>query len=205
MGVKIVELSAANAISDSDLLPTSQFINNTRDTYKVTVGDLETYVNYSVNTKLTELEGAINANYINPAVFNTFVKLSGDTMTGNLDLNGNNTQNFSANIVEYTDSITLSSGHNGYIILMNRPVGVGETDPKAIVTIADLPVLPNGFNVMIIQIGDSKVKIVNSGAPTAPLFLQSDGALYTRKKYSQINVCVLSRNPYLVWLSGDMV
>jgi hypothetical protein len=203
MGIKIVELSAANVITDTDLLPISQATSTgDRDTNKVSTVALKAYVNNDVTKKLNDLETTINANYIDPSIFNTFVELSGDTMTGNLDMNGNEIRNFSAIIHEYTDSITLSAGHNGSIVMINRAPLVGETDPMATVTISDSPKLPNGFNVMIIQIGDSKVKITKSG--TVDL-TQSDGSLYTRKKYSQINLCVLKQTPYTVWLSGDMV
>lgn len=203
MGIKIVELSAANVITDTDLLPISQATSTgDRDTNKVSTATLKAYINNDVTKKLNDLETTIDANYIDPSIFNTFVELSGDTMTGNLNMNGNEIQNFSAIIHEYTDSITLSAGHNGSIIMINRPVGVGETDPMATVTISDSPKLPNGFNVMLIQIGDSKVKVTTSGTVS---LTQSDGSLYTRKKYSQINLCVLKQTPYTVWLSGDMV
>jgi hypothetical protein len=202
MGIKIIELSAANTITDTDLLPISQATSTSRDTNKVTTSILKSYINDNINKKVNDLENAINANYIDPSIFNTFVELSGDTMTGNLNMNGNEIQNFSAIVLEYTSSITLSAGHNGSIIMINRPAGVGETDPIALVTISDSPKLPNGFNVMLVQIGDSKVKVGTSGTVT---LTQSDDALYTRKKYSQINLCVLKQNPYTVWLSGDMV
>jgi hypothetical protein len=202
MGIKIVELSAANTITDTDLLPISQATSTSRDTNKVTASILKGYVNGGVTQKLNDLENTITQNYIDPDIFNTFVELSGDTMTGNLDMGGKEIQNFSAIINEYTDSITLSAVHNGSIILINRLAGVGETDPIALVTISDSPKLPNGFNVMLVQIGDSKVKITTSGTVS---LTQSDGSLYTRKKYSQINLCVLKQTPYTVWLSGDMV
>jgi len=202
MGIKIIELSAANTITDTDLLPISQATSTSRDTNKVTASILKGYVNGGVTQKLNNLENTITQNYIDPDIFNTFVELSGDTMTGNLDMGGKEIQNFSAIILEYSSSITLSSGHNGSIIMINRPAGVGETDPIALVTISDSPKLPNGFNVMLVQIGDSKVKIGTSGTV---ILTQSDNALYTRKKYSQINLCVLKQNPYTVWLSGDMV
>lgn len=202
MGIKIVELSGANVITNSDLLPISQQTPTSRDTNKVSTAALKEYVNADVNKKLNDLENEIDKNYIDPLVLTTYVELSGDTMTGNLNMNGNEIQNFSAIILEYTSSITLSAGHNGSIIMMNRPAGVGETAPIANVTISDSPKLPTGFNVMLIQTGDSKVKLSTSGTVTVT---QSDGALYTRKKYSQINLCVIKQNPYTVWLSGDMV
>jgi hypothetical protein len=202
MGIKIIELSAANTITDTDLLPISQITSTSRDTNKVTASILKSYVNAGVTQKLNDLENTINDNYVDPNIFNTFVELSGDTMTGNLNMGGKEIQNFSAIINEYTDSITLSAGHNGSIIMINRPVVVGEIDPIATVTISDSPKLPNGFNVMLVQIGDSKVKVTTSGTVS---LTQSDGSLYTRKKYSQINLCVLKQNPYTVWLSGDMV
>jgi hypothetical protein len=202
MGIKIVELSGANIITDTDLLPISQETATSRDTNKVSTAALKSYINQDVNKKLNDLENDININFVNPSVFNTFVELSGDTMTGNLNMDGNEIQNFSASIFEYTDSITLSAGHNGAIIMINRVPLVGEIDPIATVTISDSPKLPNGFNVMLLQIGDSKVKVTTSGTV---LLTQSDGSLYTRKKYSQINLCVLKQDPYTVWLSGDMV
>ena len=177
MGIKIIELSAANIITDTDLLPISQATSTSRDTNKVTASVLKSYVNDGINKKVNDLEDIINANYIDPDIVNRFVELSGDTMT-------------------------LSAGHNGSIIMINRPAGVGETDPIANVTISDSPKLPSGFNVMLIQTGNSKVKVSTTG--TVDL-TQSDGALYTRKKYSQINLCVIKQNPYTVWLSGDMV
>jgi hypothetical protein len=202
MGIKIVELSGANVITNSDLLPISQLTPTSRDTNKVSTAALKAYVNADVNKKLNDLENEIDKNYIDPLVLTTYVELSGDTMTGNLNMNGNEIQNFSAIILEYTSSITLSAGHNGSIIMMNRPAGVGETAPIANVTISDSPKLPTGFNVMLIQTGDSKVKVSTSGTVTVN---QSDSALYTRKKYSQINLCVIKQDPYTVWLSGDMV
>ena len=202
MGIKIIELSAANTITDTDLLPISQATSTSRDTNKVTTSILKSYVNDNINKKINDLEDTINLNYIDKDVLNRYVELSGDMMTGNLNMNGNEIQNFSAIILEYTSSISLSAGHNGSIIMMNRPAGVGETAPIANVTISDSPKLPTGFNVMLIQTGDSKVKVSTSGTVDVT---QTDGALYTRKKYSQINLCVIKQNPYTVWLSGDMV
>lgn len=202
MGIKIVELSAANTITDNDLLPISQATTTSRDTNKVTASVLKNYINDAVNKKINDLENTIDNNYIDKDVLTRYVELSGDTMTGNLNMNGNEIQNFSAIILEYTSSITLSAGHNGSIIMMNRTPLSGETAPIANVTISDSPKLPTGFNVMLIQTGDSKVKVSTSGTVEVT---QSDGALYTRKKYSQINLCVLKQNPYTIWLSGDMV
>lgn len=202
MGIKIVELSAANTITDNDLLPISQVTSTSRDTNKVTASVLKNYINDAVNKKINDLENTIDNNYIDKDVLTRYVELSGDTMTGNLNMNGNEIQNFSAIILEYTSSITLSAGHNGCIIMMDRTPLSGETAPIANVTISDSPKLPTGFNVMLIQTGDSKVKISTSGIVN---ITQSDGALFTRKKYSQINLCVLKQNPYTIWLSGDMV
>jgi len=203
MGIKIIQLSAANVIKDDDLLPISQSTaTEARDTNKVTTAALKAYVNAGLQAKINDLTNNIDSYSIDPALFSSYVHLSGDIMTGNLNMDGNQIQNFSAIINEYTNSITLSAGHNGSIILMNRPVGSGETDPMATVTISDSPKLPEGFNVMIVQIGDSKVKITKLGTV---ILTQSDDALYTRKKYSQINLCVLKEDPYTVWLSGDMV
>lgn len=205
MGIKIIELSAANAIKNDDYLPISQKdsnIDDTRNTYKITTDQIKQYVIGEVNSKLSNLQNLADTLGVDPNIFNNFVELSGDTMTGNLNMDGYEIQNFSANIIEYSDSITLSAGHNGSIILMNRPVSSGEVDPKATVTIDETPKLPNGFNVMIIQIGDSQVKMSKNGNVE---LTQSDNALLTRKKYSQINLCVLQQTPYTIWMSGDMV
>lgn len=205
MGIKIIELSAANAIKNDDYLPISQKdsnIDDTRNTYKITTDQIKQYVIGEVNRKLSNLQNLADTLGVDPNIFNNFVELSGDTMTGNLNMDGYEIQNFSANIIEYSDSITLSAGHNGSIILMNRPVSSGEVDPKATVTIDETPKLPNGFNVMIIQIGDSQVKMSKNGNVE---LTQSDNALLTRKKYSQINICVLQQTPYTIWMSGDMV
>lgn len=205
MGIKIIELSAANTIKSDDYLPISQkdsFSVDTRNTYKISTEQIKQYVNADVNNKLSNLQGLADTLGVDPNIFNNFVELSGDTMTGNLNMSGYEIQNFSANIIEYSDSITLSAGHNGSIILMNRPVSSGEVDPKVLVTINETPKLPNGFNVMIIQTGDSQVKMSKTGNV---LLTQSDNSLYTRKKYSQINICVLQQTPYIIWMSGDMV
>lgn len=205
MGIKIIELSAANTIKSDDYLPISQKEDtNTdkRNTYKISTSQFKDYVNVDVNNRISDLQGSIDNFTIDPNVFNDYVKLSGDTMTGNLNMSGYEIQNFSANIIEYTDSIELSAGHNGSIILMNRPVLIGEVEPKATITINEIPKLPNGFNVMIIQTGDSQVKISKNGNV---LLTQTDNALLTRKKYSQINICVLQQTPYTIWMSGDMV
>lgn len=205
MGIKIIELSAANIIKNDDYLPISQkdsLTVDTRNTYKITTGQIKQYVNDDVNKRLNNLESLASKSGLDPNILNNFVELSGDTMTGNLNMSGYEIQNFSANIIEYSDSITLSAGHNGSIILMNRPVGVGEIDPKALITINETPKLPNGFNVMIIQTGDSQVKISKNGNV---VLSQTDNALATRNKYSQINLCVLQQIPYIVWMSGDMV
>lgn len=205
MGIKIIELSAANIIKNDDYLPISQkddAILDSRNTYKVSTLQIKEYVNADIIPRISNLQGLADSINIDPSIFNNYVKLSGDSMTGNLNMSGYEIQNFSANILEYTDSITLSAGHNGSIILMNRPVSSGEIDPKVIVTINETPKLPNGFNVMIIQTGDSQVKISKIGDVNLS---QSDNALYTRKKYSQINICVLQQIPYTVWMSGDMV
>lgn len=205
MGIKIIELSAANTIKSDDYLPISQSSDtdvNIRNTYKVSTAELKQYITADIIPRLTNAEGLVGSITIDNSIFNNYVKLSGDSMTGNLNMSGYEIQNFSANILEYTDSIELSAGHNGSIILMNRPISSGEVDPKAVVTINEIPKLPTGFNVMIIQTGDSQVKISKSGNV---VLSQSDNALATRKKYSQINICVLQQIPYTIWMSGDMV
>lgn len=205
MGIKIIELSAANTIKSDDFLPISQkddVLADSRNTYKISTAQIKNYINADVNKKLSDLQGLADTLGLDPDIYNKFVELSGDTMTGNLNMSGYEIQNFSANIIEYTDSITLSAGHNGSILLLNRPVSSGEIDPKAIVTINETPKLSNGFNVMIIQTGDSQVKISKSGNV---LLTQSDNAILTRKKYSQINLCVIQQTPYTIWMSGDMV
>jgi hypothetical protein len=199
MGIKIIELSAANTIKSDDYFPISQIDNNSidnRNTYKITTDQFKTYVNSDVYGKVSFLQNIVNTLNIDPNVFNNFVSLTGDTMTGNLNMSGNQIQNFSANIIEYSDSITLSAEHNGSIILMNKST-VGE----ASITINETPKLPNGFNVMIIQIGDSRVKIEKNGNV---VLIHSDNASSTRKKYAQINLCVLQQTPYTIWMSGDM-
>lgn len=202
MGIKIIELSAANVIKDDDYFPITQsHISDSvevRDTYKVTSSSIKSFIINDINEKLSNLEGLVNNSTLTKDIFNSYVKLSGDTMTGNLDLSGHKIQNFLANIIEYTDSITLSSSHNGSIVLMNKEATAGD----AIITIEETPKLPDGFNVMIIQTGDASVKITKNGNVT---ICQSNNSLSTRKKYSQINICVLQQTPYTIWMSGDMV
>lgn len=205
MPVKIIELPPATQLKNADVIPASQIYSGNRDTYSLTLEQLTNFVNtgpYAAIESLRtsgggDLTSQINAlkSYVNT----NFVHLSGDTMTGSLDLSGANLKRFSANIVKVTGNTLLNQTHNGCIILVEKTPR-SSSDDRVEIQIAQ-NTLPIGFNVLLIQTGETQVKVT---CPLGGVLIKNpDSALSTRQTYSQINLCMIDTN--LVWVTGDMV
>jgi hypothetical protein len=121
-----------------------------------------------------------------------FVQLSGDTMTGSLDLNSNELRRFSAKVVEKGADFTLTNDMNGSVILV-------DSSAQVIFTVA-AGTLTKGFNAVILQMGDGNAKISTSGSVT---IINVNNAVKTRKKFAQMNICVV--RPNVVWIAGDII
>lgn len=202
MPVKIINLPAATEVKNSDLLPASQeYPNVDRDTYKISVQQLKNFINSDISQNIQNIINQSSSTISNFALNadTRYVNVSGDTMTGSLDLSGNMLKRFKPNIIVVTTNTILTNDlHNGAIILGN----------KARTNIDDrleLQINPNsvseGFNALLIQIGDCQLKVTN---PQGGITIANpDDALSTRTKYSQINLCLIQ--PTLAWVTGDMV
>lgn len=200
MGIKITELPPIVTVKGTDEYPTSQDNgDSTRDTYKVTASQLSQFININPNNRIDGLESRLNSiSPFDPNLLSKYLALSGGTMTGNIDLSGNKLNRFTANIIEVTDNITLSSVHNGAILSVNKAATVNPDDRVTV----QVPLnLNTGFNVLIIQTGGMQTKIIKGD--NSITLANPDNALSTRKQYSQINLCMLT--PTLAWITGDMV
>jgi hypothetical protein len=200
MGIKITELDSVNVIKSSDELPLSQDNgNSSRTTFKVNTSQLANFININPNKRIDDLSALVSGtNTIDPSLLNKYLPLSGGTMTGFIDLSGNNLKRFSANIITVTDNTTLTDIHNGAIMMVNKPSS-NNPDDRVLVQVPTN--LLTGFNVLIIQTGGMQVKITKSD--NSITLANPDNALSTRRQYAQINLCMLS--PTLAWVTGDMV
>lgn len=202
MGIKITELPQITTPKSTDEFPTSQdngLNDSSRTTYKISLGQLQTYINAAPNTRIDQLESSVGSfNSFDSNLLNKYLPLSGGMMTGNIDLSGKQINRFSAKIVEVTDSVTLNETHNGCILLVNKNGLVTPDDRVNVQVPLNLGI---GFNVLVIQIGEIQVKITK--ADNSITLANPDDALSTRQKYSQINLAVIKQN--LIWITGDMV
>lgn len=142
---------------------------------------------------------AANKNYVMDAIAGlttvvgtNYVSKSGDTMAGALNFDGNYLEKFKVKVIEKSSAFTLDSTHNGSVILVDSAAEV-------VVTVAQ-NTLPVGFNTVIIQMGNGGAKINSSGSVS---IININNALLTRKKYAQMNFCVVRSNT--VWISGDII
>lgn len=205
MPVKIIDLPSATTVTNADLLPATQVYSGNRDTYKLSMEQIVNFANIGPYEAIESLKNQSLANNasglasLKQHVDTDFVHLSGDIMTGNLDLSGNKLNRFSANIIEVTANTVLDNSHNGSIILVTKTRV--NADDRVELQIPAAGTLVTGFNILVIQNGTTQVKITN---PVGGITIASaDNSLSTRQQYSQINLCVLKSN--LVWISGDLV
>lgn len=200
MGIKITELPPISQIKTSDEFPTTQDNgDDSRTTFKVSIQQLKTFINQDTNTRIDQLETSVGSvNPLDPSTLNKYLPLSGGMMTGNIDLSGNKMNRFSANIINVSDNLTLNETHNGSIINVSK-ASSNNPDDRVVITVPLNLIV--GFNVLIIQTGDMQVKVIK--ADNGVTLATPDGALSTRKKYSQINLAIIQNN--VAWITGDMV
>ena len=124
--------------------------------------------------------------------FGNFVHLSGDTMQGPLDFNGSKIKRYTVDVLSENGNFNIDSNYNGSVILIDS------TSQVIANVIQDS--LPVGFNAVLIQMNTGAVKIGTTGSVSV---INVNNALLTRKKYAQMNFCVVK--PNVVWISGDIV
>lgn len=134
---------------------------------------------------------SLSANLIN-SNSNIYVHVSGDTMTGDLNFNGNKITKFLVDVKTVTSNFTIDATYNGSVILVNSPTQITANITQN--------TLPTGFNAVLIQMNSGGVKIGTTGTVSV---INVNNALLTRKKYAQMNFCVVSAN--CVWISGDII
>lgn len=210
-------LSALSAAVDSDFVDFKNYVDGLIAGLGQANNNLYNFVNTNyVNVSGDTMTGyltlhrepsavmhAANKGYIDTglsalsALLNTkndtkYVHVSGDTMEGDLNFNGNRITKFLVEVIPVSANFTINATHNGSVILVNSP-----TQITANVTQNTLPI---GFNTVLIQMNDGAVKIGTTGTVSV---VNVNNALLTRKKYAQMNFCVLSAN--CVWISGDII
>ena len=201
MGIRIDELNSVIVVKDDDVIPLTQDIGGSqRKTLKATALQIKNIFNLEPFVKITELENADTGNKIDKTIFNKFLPTNGSKgMTGDLYMDsGSSVSKYSAKLLTFNDSFTLSQVYNTAVILVDKPNLTGNPNDKVTITINPNE-LDIGFNVVIIQAGNTIVEIF--GASGIELW-NADGLRTTRGQYSLINVCILKPNK--VWLFGDV-
>jgi uncharacterized protein involved in tellurium resistance len=140
-----------------------------------------------IDTGLSALSASLNSK-----TDTNYVHVSGDTMEGDLNFNGNKITKFLVDVKTVTSNFTIDATYNGSVILVNSPTQITANITQN--------TLPTGFNAVLIQMNDGGVKIGTTGTVSV---VNVNNALLTRKKYAQMNFCVLSAN--CVWISGDII
>jgi hypothetical protein len=201
MGVKIDELNSGIKINDLDVMPLSQDIGNSqRKTLKATALQISNAFNESNLNKIADLNDLVTTNKIDKTIFNKFLPINGSKpMTGDLYMDGSTVSKYSAKVLTYTEDFDLTQNLNASIILLEKSNPTGNINAKIKVTINPNS-LDVGFNVILIQTENTQIEIYGLGIVK---ILNPDGFLFSRGKYSTINLCVLK--PNYVWAFGDMV
>ena len=201
MGIKIHELNTGISVGDTDLFPLTQDIGNSqRKTLKATALQIKDNFNAEILNRLNALSGENDDNKIDTTNFERFLPVNGSKpMNGDLYMDaGSTVSEYSAKILTYTDNFTLTQDLNTSVILIEKGNPTGNSANKVSLTIQ-----PNslnvGYNVILIQTGDTLVEILSSSGIE---IWNADGLRTTRGKYSLINLCILKPNK--VWLFGDV-
>jgi hypothetical protein len=201
MGIKIQDLNTGISVRDTDLFPLTQDIGNSqRKTLKATALQIKDNFNAEILNRLNALSGENDDNKIDTTNFERFLPVNGSKpMNGDLYMDaGSTVSEYSAKILTYTDNFTLTQDLNTSVILIEKGNPTGNSANKVSLTIQ-----PNslnvGYNVILIQTGDTLVEILSSSGIE---IWNADGLRTTRGKYSLINLCILKPNK--VWLFGDV-
>ena len=201
MGIKIHDLNDGINVKDSDLFPLSQDIGNSqRKTLKATALQIKDTFNAELSSGMNTLSSEIDDTKIDKTIFNNFLPTNGSkSMNGDLYMDsGSTVSKYSAKIISYTDNFTLYQNLNTSVVLVNKSNPTGNSSNKVSVTI-NPNTLDVGFNLILIQTGDTVVQILSSAGIE---IWNADGLRTTRGKYSLINLCVLKPNK--IWLFGDV-
>lgn len=201
MGVKIEELYDAINLKGDDVFPLTQSISGTnRITLKVSASGLKENFNFDINTDLNDIKTELDSKTIDTSNFNKLLPKDGSkTMAGDLYMNNSTVINYSAKLKTITDNYTLTPIDNASVLLVDKLNLDNNPDDRVEINIEENS-LPVGFNIIIIQTGETQVKIVTNGSVD---IWNADGFKTTKQKYSLINLGILKLNK--VWLFGDMV
>ena len=200
MGIRIDELNSGIKLNDSDVMPLSQDIgNDERKTLKATVLQISDAFNADNLNRINDLTDQTNDDKIDKTIFERFLPVNGSKpMTGDLYMDSSTVTRYSAKILSYTDNFTLTQDLNTSVILVDKANPTGDSKNKVSITVAP-NTLNVGYNVILIQSGDTSVEILSSNGLE---LWNADGLRTTRGKYSLINLCILK--PNTVWLFGDV-
>jgi hypothetical protein len=201
MGIKIHELNKIIKIKGDGIFPLTQNIGGTdRKTLKATTDQLKDFINSENLDILNDLEDEINDKKIDTSLFDRLLRKDGSkSMFGDLQMNNSTVINYSARIFKITDNYTLKQEDNSSIILVDKPNLTSDPNNRVEIIINE-NTLPIGFNIIIIQLADTQIKMSKTGSVE---LWNPDNYFVSRGKFSSINVCVLKQNK--IWVVGDLV
>jgi hypothetical protein len=196
MGIKIHELNKIIKIKGDGIFPLTQNIGGTdRKTLKATTDQLKDFINSENLDILNDLEDEIDT-----SLFDRLLRKDGSkSMFGDLQMNNSTVINYSARIFKITDNYTLKQEDNSSIILVDKPNLTSDPNNRVEIIINE-NTLPIGFNIIIIQLADTQIKMSKTGSVE---LWNPDNYFVSRGKFSSINVCVLKQNK--IWVVGDLV
>ena len=123
------------------------------------------------------------------------------TASSGVDFNASKIDNYSANVETGSPSgnaLAISASYNGTVLLIDD----GAADAVQVLTLADD--LPVGFNFMVVQTGDYKIKMAATTATDLVgqgITNGTSGYLWSNGLYSVITVVVIADGKYV--MSGD--
>jgi hypothetical protein len=201
MGIKIEDLNKIQKIKGDSVFPLTQNIGGTdRKTLKATTDQLKDFINFENLDILNDLEDEINNKKIDTSLFDRLLRKDGSkSMFGDLQMNNSTVINYSARILKITDNYTLKAEDNSLVILVDKPNLTNDPNNRVEIIINE-NTLPIGFNIIIIQLADTQIKITKTGSVE---LWNPDNYFVSRGKFSSINVCVLKQNK--IWVVGDLV
>jgi hypothetical protein len=130
------------------------------------------------------------------------VEISGEELSvkGDTNLNSKQLTNFSAKVINSDlDLVELDANiHNGCVLVCSKEAGTGTEKIQIKISKARLV---TGFNCIIIQGGDRQVKVITTETDTT--LANTDQKFTSRRKYAQINLCMLDAST--LWVTGDLV
>ena len=123
------------------------------------------------------------------------------TASSGVDFNASKIDNYSANVETGSPSsnaLAIGASYNGTVLLIDD----GAADAVQVLTLADD--LPVGFNFMVVQTGDYKIKMAATTATDLVgqgITNGTSGYLWSNGLYSVITVVVIADGKYV--MSGD--